>query len=97
MKTKSRWRARVARLSYPPFLLLPPSPRFEVTKRVRKMEALSNRPKTLYIIGMASDVVPGSSLECEMAGMDAYLSKPIAEEAMVATLVSLFATKSQPS
>ena len=59
------------------------------------MEALSLRPKTLYIIGLASDVVPGSALECEMAGMDAYLSKPIAEEALVATLVSLFATKPQ--
>lgn len=70
-------------------------PRFEVTKRVREMEALSGRPKTLYIIGLASDIVPGFALQCEMAGMDAYLSKPIAEEAMVATLVSLFATKSQ--
>ena len=62
---------------------------------MREMEALSARPKTLYIIGLASDGAPGCALECERAGMDAYLSKPIAEEAMVATLVSLFATKSQ--
>jgi signal transduction histidine kinase/HPt (histidine-containing phosphotransfer) domain-containing protein/ActR/RegA family two-component response regulator len=58
---------------------------FEMTARVRIEEAESGRPRT-PIVAVTANAMRGEDERCRAAGMDAYLSKPVALDRLRATL-----------
>ncbi len=59
---------------------------FEATRRIRALEATSERRHT-PIVALTADAMQGDREFCLMAGMDEYLTKPISEERLREILV----------
>jgi signal transduction histidine kinase/DNA-binding response OmpR family regulator len=64
---------------------------FQTTQAIRALEAATRRPRT-PIVAMTARAMKGDREECLVAGMDAYISKPIE----VSELVALVAKVASP-
>lgn len=61
---------------------------YDTTRELRRREALLSKPRT-PIIALSADAMPDSRRRAHEAGMDAFLTKPIAMDALHGTLLSL--------
>ncbi len=70
---------------------------FEATRRIRAIEAQQALPERalgqrLPIVALTANAVKGDRESCMSAGMDAYLSKPLSQDALVATIEQFLAS-----
>ena len=65
-------------------LQMPEMDGLEATETIRRME--SNSSKHLPVIAMTAHAMPGNREQCLEAGMDAYLSKPVAAAELLRTI-----------
>jgi CheY-like chemotaxis protein len=64
---------------------------FEATAAIRKRERESDKPpaQPLRIIAMTANAMQGDRERCLAAGMDGYVSKPIRDQELFATIEEL--------
>jgi len=67
---------------------------YEASRRIRALEAQTNRPRT-PIIAVTAHALTGDREECLRAGMDDYLSKPVSERRMVDVLTRWLSADSE--
>ncbi|MCC6622073.1 MAG: response regulator [Deltaproteobacteria bacterium] len=59
---------------------------FEATRRIRALETTAGLGARVPIVAMTANVLPGVVEQCRLVGMDDYVAKPIAPEALATTL-----------
>ena len=57
----------------------------------RAIRAAERSGRHQYIIGLTAAIGPEMELECHRAGMDSYLSKPVARDLLMSVLVTVAA------
>ena len=65
------------------------------TRRIRQLEAESGAIRT-PIIALSAHALVGFSTECQEAGMDGYLAKPIHPDELFALTKSIYASECAP-
>jgi CheY-like chemotaxis protein len=57
----------------------------------RAIRAAERSGRHQYIIGLTAAIGPEMELQCHRAGMDSYLSKPVARDILMSALVTVAA------
>lgn len=65
--------------------LMPRMDGYELTRKVRNREAATGRPR-LPVIALTANVIESEMQKCRDAGMDSFLTKPVALDLLAATL-----------
>jgi CheY-like chemotaxis protein len=69
----------------------------ETTRRIREAESRMDPPRRTPIIAVTADASPGHRKECQAAGMDGFLTKPLDLEHLRVAINTVTSAPSQPS
>jgi CheY-like chemotaxis protein/HPt (histidine-containing phosphotransfer) domain-containing protein len=70
---------------------------FQAARQIRDLEAGGHLDGHLPIIALTANAIKGDREQCLQAGMDEYISKPFASEALLAMIGRLLGVKEEPA